>query len=99
EKIEAAKPIAIADDFGPGNINDLADLLQIILSIGFDLFNRETRARLIAAAGIAHQGRIVAEDEHGMVAQFLEQAQLAKRHRMAEMDIDPRRIDTVLDAE
>ena len=85
--------------FGGSGVDDLADLDEVLLGVGFDLFRREAGARLVAAAGVADEGGVVADDEDGLVAEFLEQAQLAQRDGMAEMDVDAGGVDAVLDAQ
>src|SRR5262249_1924516 len=54
-------------------------------------------ARLVAAAGVADAGGVVAEDEDRLVAEFLEKAELAQRDGMAEVDFKAGRVDAVLD--
>ena len=81
------------------DVDDLADLHQVILGVGLDLFLGQAGAGLIAAAGIADQGGVVADDEDRLMAEFLEQPQLAQGHRMAQVNVDAGRIDAVLDAQ
>ena len=99
EERHLAEPVAVVRDFGAVDVDDLADLKEIILGVGLDLFRREAGARLVAAAGVADEGGVVADDEDGLMAEFLEQPQLAQRHGMAEMDVDAGRVDAVLDAQ
>ena len=51
---------------------------------------------MIPAARIADQGGVVADDQHGLMAEFLEQAQLSQRDSMAEVNVDSCRIDAIL---
>src|SRR5262249_30202442 len=56
-------------------------------------------AGLIAAAWIANERGVVADNEDRFMAKFLEQAQFAQRHRMAQMNVDAGRVDAILDPE
>src|SRR5262249_28316026 len=56
-------------------------------------------ARLVTAAGVADQRGVVADDEDGLVAEFLKQAQLTQGDGVAEVDVDAGGVDAVLDAE
>ena len=94
-KAPAYEPLRVTSVLA--DVDDLADLLQVIAGVGLDLLRRQARAGLIAAAGVADQGGVVADDQHRLMAQFLEQAQLAQRNRVAEMDVDAGRVDAVLD--
>ena len=51
----------------------------------------------VTAAGVADKGRIVANDDHRLVPQFLELAHLAHGDRVAQMDIDASGVDAVFD--
>src|SRR5438132_1145713 len=59
----------------------------------------ELRARLAAAAGIAHAPGIVAYDQHDLVAEVLELAQLAQPDGVAEMDVGRGGVEPLLDAQ
>ena len=99
EEIEAAEPFTVITDLCFVDVDDFGDLLKIIAGIGLDLFLSEARARLIAAARVADQGGAVADDEHRLVAQFLEEPQLAQGDGVAEMNVNAGGVDAVLDAE
>ena len=98
-KRELAEPVAVVVHLGLVDVDDLADLLQVIAGVGLDLLRGQPGAGLVAAAGVADQGGVVADDQHRLMAQFLEQAQLAQRHGVAEVDVDAGRVDAVLDAQ
>ena len=81
------------------DVDDLADLREVIAGVGLDLLRRQPGARLVAAAGVADQGGVVADDQDRLMAQFLEQPQLAQRDGVAEVNVDAGRVDAVLDAQ
>ena len=74
-------------------------MLQVIARVSFHLLGREARPGLVAAARIADQGGVIADDQHRLVAELLKKAQLAQWHGMAEVNINPRWINAILDAE
>ena len=77
----------------------LARLAHVGLRVGVDLGAREHRPGGGAARGIADARGEVADDQHDGVAGVLELAQLAEHHRVAEVDVRRRRVQTELDAE
>jgi hypothetical protein len=74
-------------------------LLDVRQRVGVDLLAGELRASRGAAAGIAHAGGVVADDQHDDVPAVLELAQLAQDDRMAEVDVGRRRVQPELDAQ
>ncbi len=64
-----------------------------------DLFRGQFRTGFAPIGGIADQGGVIADDQHGLMAQLLEQPQLAQRNGVAQMNVDAGRIDAVLDAQ
>ena len=86
-------------DLGAVDVDDLADLREVFAGVGLDLFRREAGAGLIAAAGVADEGGVIADDEDRLMAEFLEQAQLAQRDGVAEVNVDAGGVDAVLDAQ
>src|SRR4051794_41115849 len=84
-------------DLGPVEVDDPADLAEVVLGVDLDLFARQLGAGLVASGGVAHQGRVVADDDDRRVTQLLELPEFAERDRVAEVDVDPGRVDAVLD--
>ncbi len=99
EERKFAEPVAVAVDLGLADVDDLADLGQVIARIVLDLFGGQPGPRLVPTAGVADQGSVIAEDQHRLMAQFLEQLQFAQGNGVAEMDVDPGGVDAVLDAQ
>ena len=64
-----------------------------------DLRAGQRRARRGAAARIADAGRVVADDQHDLVAEVLELPELLEHDRVAEMDVRRGRVDPELDPE
>src|SRR5262249_41614678 len=98
EEREPGEPVAVAMHLGLADVDDLADLLEVVDRVGLDLLLREPGARLIAPARIADERGVVADDEDGVVAEFLKETQLSQRDGVAEVDVDAGRVDAVLDA-
>ena len=99
-KAHFAEPVTVPMDLGPRQVDDLADLMEVILRVRFDFIGGQLfTARMIAPAGVSHQSRVVANDNDGLMPEFLELPQLSQRHRVTEMDINARRINAVLDAQ
>src|SRR5262249_33613576 len=99
EEVPPAEPLVVVTDLGPGDVDDLADLAEVATGVGLDLLLGEPGPGLVPAAGVAHQGGAVANDQHRLVPQLLEQAELAQGHRVPEVDIAAGRVDAVLDAQ
>ena len=86
-------------DLGPAQVDDPADLGEIVAGVGFDLLLGQLGAGLVAARWVADQGRVVADDDDGRVTQLLELTELAQGDRVSQVDVDPGRVDAVLDAQ
>ena len=86
-------------DLGPVQVDDPADLREVVAGVGLDLLLGQRGPGLVAAGGVADQGRVVADDDDGRVAQVLELPQLAQGDRVPEVDVDAGRVDAVLDAQ
>ena len=99
EERPLGEPVAVFVDLGLAQVDDAADLGEIVAGVGFDLLLGELGAGFVAARRIAHQGRVVADDDHGRVTQILKLAQLAQGDRMSQVDVDSGRVDAVLDAQ
>ena len=84
-------------DLGAVEVDQPADLAEVVLGIGLDLFLGELGAGLVAARGVADEGGVVADDDHGRVTEVLELPEFPERHGMAEVNVDPGRVDAVLD--
>ena len=92
------EPVAVVVDLSLVEIDQTPDLVEIIAGVGRDLVFGQLGAGLIAAGGIADQRGVVADDDHGGVAQVLELAELAQGDSVPEVHIDAGGVDTVLDA-
>src|SRR5262245_13294680 len=95
EEAELREPLTVKPHLGLIDVDDLADLRQVVLGIGLDLFLCEALARLIPSTRVADECRVIADDQDRVVAEFLELPQLPQRDRVPKMHIDPRRIDPV----
>ena len=73
--------------------------VEIVAGVGLHLFLGQLGAGLVAARGVAHQGRVVADDDDGRVAQVLKLAQLAQGNGMPQVHVDAGRVDAVLHAQ
>ena len=94
-----AEPLGIESQFGALAVQHLVDLLGIGLGIGEHVFAGERLARGVLARGIAdHAGEIADQEDH-LVAQVLKLAHLVEQHRMADVQIRRRRVETGLDAQ
>src|SRR5262249_22779476 len=62
-------------------------------------FDRKLGSRLRAAAGIAHEPGVIADDDHDGMAELLELAQLGEADRVSEVDIGRRGVKALLDAQ
>src|SRR5262249_27916069 len=96
---EFREPLAVVTDLGAVDVDDLADLAQVIAGIGLDLLLRQPSARLVTTRWVADEGSVVADDKDRLMAEFLELAQLPQGNGVAEVDVDAGGIDAVLDAE
>ena len=91
-----AKPIAVVDDFGFRLVEDLKGLVGVGLGIGEDLVAGERRASGRAAGGVADGGGEIADQQHRLVAEFLELAKLFERDRVAEVNVGCGGVDAEL---
>src|SRR5205823_11241922 len=87
EEREAAEPVPVVPDFRLGDIDHLADLLEVVARVGFHLLGRQPGAGLIAAAGVADQRRVIADNQDRLMAKFLKDPQLPQRYRVAEVNV------------
>ena len=98
-EVEREDPVAVVDDGGLLGVEDLHGLGDVGLGVGLDLLLRELGARGVLAARVADEGRAVADDERDLVAEVLELAHLAQRHRMAKVQVGARGVNAELDVE
>ena len=84
---------------GAFQVDDPADLTKVVAGVLLDLRPAQRGPGLVAARGVAHQGGVVADDDDGRMPQVLKLAELAQGDRVAEVDIDPGRVDAILDAQ
>ena len=98
-KVSLREPLAVAADLqlaGRG-VEHLARLLEVGLGVGVDGVVVEHRPGLVAPGGVADLGRVVADDQHRLVAQVLELPHLPQHDRVAEVDVRRRRVQPQLD--
>ena len=82
-------------DLGAVEVDDLADLREVVAGVGGDLLLGQGRPGLVAAGGVADERRVVADDDDRRVTEVLELAELAERDGVAEVDVDPGRVDPI----
>ena len=78
------------------DVEDRADLGEVGLGVRVDLLASQARARRRLARRVADHRREVADDEHGGVAEILEQPQPPQHHREPEVNVGRRRVDAEL---
>src|SRR5437879_2911054 len=66
-----AKPIAIADRFGPGRIENFECLLAVGLRVQRNFFMRQMRTRYRPAAWIANHSSEISDDQDGLMPEVL----------------------------
>ena len=71
EKGKPAEPVAIVPHLRARDVDHLADLLQIIAGILFDLLRRQAGSRLVPTARVPDERSVVADDQDGLMPQFL----------------------------
>ena len=99
-KCHCAEPVAVAMHFGAGHIHDFTNLSQIRRGVDFNFrFGQPFAARFITSAGIADESGVVSDDNDSLMPQLLKLPHLAKRHGVSKMDVDPGRVDPVLDSQ
>ena len=91
------EPVAVVVDLGPVQVDDPADLAEVVLGVGLDLLLGQLGAGLVAARGIADERRVVADDDDRRVTEVLKLPQLPQGDGVAEVDVDAGRVDAVLD--
>ena len=74
-------------------------MAQVRGGILFDRLGRQAGPRGIAAARIADAGRVITDNDHGLVAEFLELPHLPHGNRVPQVHVDSGRIDAVLDSQ
>ena len=94
-----AEPVAVVDDLGLGPVEDLEGLVGVGGGIDEHLVARQRRASGGAAGGVADGGGEVADQEHGLVAEELELAELFQGDGVAEVKVRRGGIDAELDAQ
>ncbi len=98
-KRHRSKPIAVANRFGAGRIENLEGLLAVTFRIGQHFLVRQVWPRCRSAARIADHSGKIANNEHCLVAEILKLPQFSQNDRVAEMNIRTRWIDTEFHAQ
>jgi hypothetical protein len=96
---KAAQPLGVEMKLGLGFVQDLERLLLVGLRVLGDLRLGELGPGAVAARGIAHERREVADDEHRRVPEVLEGPELAQDHAVAQMKVRRGRVDAELHPE
>ena len=99
EERHLAEPLAVAADLGLLGVEDLVGLLEVGLGVLLDLLLGEDRAGLGLTGGVADTGGVVADDEHGLVAELLELAELLEDDHVAEGQVRAGGVDAELHAQ
>src|SRR5262245_27612703 len=90
---EAREPFAVAVDLRTRGIEDLEDLVRVRARVRLDLGRGEDGTGRRAPARIADERREVADDQHRLVPELLELAQLEEGNRVPEVDVRRGRIN------
>ena len=92
-------PFRVVADFRFVEVENVARLIEVSLRILFNLLARKGRTGRVASGRIADRGSEVAHEEDHRVAEILKLAELVEHHRVADMNVGRRRIETELAAE
>jgi hypothetical protein len=93
----AAEPVSVAMHFGSLQIDNFADLVEVVAGIVFDFVGCEPfAASFVAAAGVTHECRVVADDNHGLMSEVLKLAELSQGYGVTQVHVDSGRINPVL---
>src|ERR1700712_4892501 len=98
-RTELIHPSGVESHFGLGRIENLENLRLVGLGVVQDLLASQRRASSALAARITDHSGEVADQEDHLVTQILKLAQLINKHRMPQVQIGRRRIETGLDAQ
>ncbi len=93
------EPVAVVDDLGFGLVEDLEGLVGVGGGVDEHLVAGERRAGGGAAGRIADGGGEITDEQHGLVTEELELAELFQGDGVAEVDVGRRGIDAELDAQ
>jgi len=100
-ELQSPQPFAVTADlqFLGRSVYDLAGLVDVGPGVGFDLLGRQYRACLVLSRRIADAGGVIADDQHGLVAEVLELADLTQHDGVAQVDVRCGGVQPQLDAE
>ncbi len=93
------EPLAVEAHLGFRAVEDFEGLFEVGCRVGFDFGLGQHRAGRGTAGGVADHGGEVADDEHGLVAEVLELAQLVKDDEVPEGEVGPRGVHAEFDAQ
>ena len=93
------EPGGVEADLGLLRVEDLEHLGTVGVGVLQDLLARKRRAGRVLAAGVADHAGEVADQEHDVVAEVLEVAQLVDQHGVAEVQVGRGRVEAGLDAQ
>ena len=93
---ELREPAGVEVDAGSLTVEDLEHLRLVGAGVRLDLFTGECRAGHVAAGGIADQRGEVPDEEGHLVAEVLEAAHLGEQHRVPEVQVGRRGIESRL---
>jgi len=94
EEVELLQPLGVVSNLRLVFIQDLEGLRLIGLGGRQHVLSREARARFTLAGRVAHHGGEIADQKDDLMAQLLELTHLFHQHRVAEVQVGARRIET-----
>ena len=96
---QVAQPLRVVAHDRLRLVQDLRRLLEVGRLVRADRLRVDLRAQLVLVGRVADERRHVADQEHRLVAEVLELAQLAQRHRVPQRERGRRRVDAEVDAQ
>ena len=93
------EPVAVVMNLGLLEIDQATHLHKVIPSVGRHLLFGQLGSCLVATRRVADERRIIPDDDHGRMTQILELPQFAQRYGVPQVNVDARRIDSVLHPE
>ena len=98
-RAQGVAPLAVVANFRARRVQHLGGLGVIGFGVELDLLGRERRARAVAARRITDQRREIADQKNHLVAQILQLPHLVEHHRVADVNVGCRGVQTQLDTQ